>query len=60
MTEKKGVWIDDIMEQAKRDAAKKPNTEIQADLGQGEVFKVTYLPDQDTFDCSRTKKTPWA
>lgn len=48
---------DDLMEAAKREAAKIPDTEILVDLSENEVFKVTYVSTSDSFNCSRKFKT---
>lgn len=44
---------DDIMEQAKRDAAIQPGIEVVVRLGENEIFKVTYVKPKDHFECTR-------
>mgnify|MGYP003625243387 CR=1 FL=1 len=49
---------DDIVEDAKQEAAKSPGVEVSVALNEREVFKVTYNANKDQFECSRAfKKT---
>lgn len=47
------MTVDDIMDQAKRDAKTQPGVEQVARLSDVEVFKVTYIKTKDHFECSR-------